>query len=550
MSAERVDAQKPLPYEDNSFDVIYVRLLFHYFNNADQERLLKEISRVLKPGGKVVIQTKSKNDSYFKGSKEALQDGFYRFRTVTLEILFSAEELKGKFKAAGFEVSENWEENEQHYGNNFESTLVTSIGIKKAEPASTRGISDTGADAGAVRKISPIITQNGQIKDVLEKLRLLKGQPNVTDAEIKSLAIQLARAEVPIDIKPWLRKIIKADLLWCIGHIRGDPELLSEIIASSIFLPEEIRSILAAEGREISSEQLRALKELRRTTVAGKYFETDAFSAFDVGNETIEQQLNLRNCYYHNPYNANVRKKIEQRIKNINVEKLKEYLTEKVRERMPDAEIEGIIINGSYLYGLEDIGVSDLDILIVIKGDSGYTSNEVGLTLPPEVFRDEVHTETYDLAIKTDGYFRARQLANSQETDNKISLLTTLWGTGIVIGIAPMSKPTPQHYLMKARQLLKVSEGWQTGERDEQGNPVPVHRRYTKSIKRLVEAITFMHEAYGSPMTPDTILKALNNYLKKPESAIDAENIDEGLARMIDQEQERLSIEIEISSKH
>jgi ubiquinone/menaquinone biosynthesis C-methylase UbiE len=45
------DVLKGLPYKDNEFDFVYMRLMVLYFTPEELAGLLKEISRVMKPGG-------------------------------------------------------------------------------------------------------------------------------------------------------------------------------------------------------------------------------------------------------------------------------------------------------------------------------------------------------------------------------------------------------------------------------------------------------------------------------------------------------------------
>jgi len=45
------DVSKPMPYENNTFDFIYARLVLHYLTKQQLKDALKEIYRVLKPGG-------------------------------------------------------------------------------------------------------------------------------------------------------------------------------------------------------------------------------------------------------------------------------------------------------------------------------------------------------------------------------------------------------------------------------------------------------------------------------------------------------------------
>lgn len=44
-----------LPYPDNSFDRVFSGLLFHHLTREDKERTLKEVVRVLRPGGELHV---------------------------------------------------------------------------------------------------------------------------------------------------------------------------------------------------------------------------------------------------------------------------------------------------------------------------------------------------------------------------------------------------------------------------------------------------------------------------------------------------------------
>ncbi len=46
-----VDMKDDLPFEDNSFDLVFANLSIHYFSNNDTKRIMKEIKRILKTGG-------------------------------------------------------------------------------------------------------------------------------------------------------------------------------------------------------------------------------------------------------------------------------------------------------------------------------------------------------------------------------------------------------------------------------------------------------------------------------------------------------------------
>ena len=48
---QEIDTSKPLPFNDESFDIVYSHLALHYLDKAGTEKLFLEIYRVLKAGG-------------------------------------------------------------------------------------------------------------------------------------------------------------------------------------------------------------------------------------------------------------------------------------------------------------------------------------------------------------------------------------------------------------------------------------------------------------------------------------------------------------------
>ena len=53
----RVDATEPLPFEDSTFAYVYSEHMIEHIRRPDAQRLLSEINRVLRPGGRVRIST-------------------------------------------------------------------------------------------------------------------------------------------------------------------------------------------------------------------------------------------------------------------------------------------------------------------------------------------------------------------------------------------------------------------------------------------------------------------------------------------------------------
>jgi SAM-dependent methyltransferase len=68
LDAILLDLTQPFPFEDSSLDAVYAHMCLHYFSNQEMETLLKEISRVLRPGGFFLMLTRSVEDWKFTGA--------------------------------------------------------------------------------------------------------------------------------------------------------------------------------------------------------------------------------------------------------------------------------------------------------------------------------------------------------------------------------------------------------------------------------------------------------------------------------------------------
>lgn len=80
----KVDMRKKLPFNDNSFDLVFANLSIHYFSDSDTKMLMKEIKRVLK------------NDGLFVGSVNGLE-GYNVIKNTAIEIEKHYWFNKGKY---------------------------------------------------------------------------------------------------------------------------------------------------------------------------------------------------------------------------------------------------------------------------------------------------------------------------------------------------------------------------------------------------------------------------------------------------------------------
>lgn len=76
------DVSKTLPYENDSFDFVYARLVLHYLPKIELIHALNELHRILKDGGKLFIVVRS-TKCYEATSKNAAFDPLTGLTTYT-----------------------------------------------------------------------------------------------------------------------------------------------------------------------------------------------------------------------------------------------------------------------------------------------------------------------------------------------------------------------------------------------------------------------------------------------------------------------------------
>jgi len=88
LCVQQIDLQEPLPFGDDSIEVVYAHLSLHYFDQKTTEQIFDEIYRVLKPGGILAFFVNSTSDPQYNTGKKLEADYFYiddkpkRFFTV------------------------------------------------------------------------------------------------------------------------------------------------------------------------------------------------------------------------------------------------------------------------------------------------------------------------------------------------------------------------------------------------------------------------------------------------------------------------------------
>lgn len=93
----RVLNGRSLPYEDGTFDVVICFKFLHLIPNAEKQDFMREFSRVLKPGGKLIVEF---NSPFYGGVLAFLR---YRgnVRAMTMKCLFPGQ---GRKLFSGFRV--------------------------------------------------------------------------------------------------------------------------------------------------------------------------------------------------------------------------------------------------------------------------------------------------------------------------------------------------------------------------------------------------------------------------------------------------------------
>ncbi|MDL2341656.1 MAG: class I SAM-dependent methyltransferase [Patescibacteria group bacterium] len=75
-SVQAVDLRQDLPFENNSFDIVYAHLSLHYFDQATTNHLFAEIHRIVTRGGTLAFFTNSTDDPEYDTGVQIEPDYF------------------------------------------------------------------------------------------------------------------------------------------------------------------------------------------------------------------------------------------------------------------------------------------------------------------------------------------------------------------------------------------------------------------------------------------------------------------------------------------
>ena len=90
----KADMRKPLPFENEKFDLVFANLSIHYFSDVDTKKLIDEIKRILKSDGLFIgsVNSMQKLQS-IKDTAEILEHHFYLNKGKYIR-LFDIKDLK------------------------------------------------------------------------------------------------------------------------------------------------------------------------------------------------------------------------------------------------------------------------------------------------------------------------------------------------------------------------------------------------------------------------------------------------------------------------
>ena len=142
VTLKKVDLSEELPFEANSFDVVYAHLSLHYFSYETTVRLLGEIQRVLKPGGVFAFFTNSTSDPEYNTGTKLEEDYFQVDKTA--KRYFSVETARSFTKYLDTNLLDNHGETYKDAAKGVHN-LIRYVGTKRLKQEYATAIPYCGA---------------------------------------------------------------------------------------------------------------------------------------------------------------------------------------------------------------------------------------------------------------------------------------------------------------------------------------------------------------------------------------------------------------------
>ncbi len=122
----QLDISEPLPFNNNSFDLIVADLSLHYFDENTTEKIMKEIKRVLTPSGCLLARVNSIYDvNHGAGDGEKIEDNYY-FVGGYNKRFFTVEDAQRFFSIIG-----NVKAHEENMSKYNKPKMVIEIEVEK-----------------------------------------------------------------------------------------------------------------------------------------------------------------------------------------------------------------------------------------------------------------------------------------------------------------------------------------------------------------------------------------------------------------------------------
>lgn len=122
------DVSEPLPYDDETFDYIYARLVLHYLPRQKLHAALQELNRVIRPKGRlfVVVRSKDDPDTKIQGTTYDPETGLTTYPWMdeagnihpdkpVSRYFHSQESISEHLREAGFTINKLVQHDEQLY---------------------------------------------------------------------------------------------------------------------------------------------------------------------------------------------------------------------------------------------------------------------------------------------------------------------------------------------------------------------------------------------------------------------------------------------------
>jgi SAM-dependent methyltransferase len=125
-----VDTAKGLPFENNSFDVIYSHMSLHYFDTQTTRNIFENIHRLLKPKGIFATIANTMDDTEMKSHDfQELEDDFYKNTSKNILKRYFSTKSMADFAKGLFDPLILDNEGKVAYKNSLK-TLVRFVGKK------------------------------------------------------------------------------------------------------------------------------------------------------------------------------------------------------------------------------------------------------------------------------------------------------------------------------------------------------------------------------------------------------------------------------------